>query len=77
MDAHDAKVWALCVSDDESKMVSGSADGTFVQWKVWSCACKPLNAATMVDVVSFICFQDVTEQEVEEARNKQIEMIQK
>lgn len=33
-DEHDAKVWALCVSSDESKMVSGAADGTFVQWQV-------------------------------------------
>ena len=32
-DEHDNKVWALCVSKDEMKFVSGDADGKLVVWK--------------------------------------------
>ena len=32
-DKHDEKVWALCVNKDESKFISGGADGKLIIWK--------------------------------------------
>ncbi len=32
-DEHDDKLWALCVSKDETKFVSGGADGKLIVWK--------------------------------------------
>ena len=32
-DEHDDKLWALCVSKDEMKFVSGGADGKLIVWK--------------------------------------------
>ena len=32
-DKHDDKAWALCVSKDESKVLSGGADGRLVIWR--------------------------------------------
>jgi U3 small nucleolar RNA-associated protein 13 len=32
-DKHDEKTWALCVSKDESKIISGGADGKLIIWK--------------------------------------------
>lgn len=32
-DKHDDKAWALCVSKDENKFISGGADGKLIIWK--------------------------------------------
>ena len=34
LDAHDARVWALDVSGDEQRLVSGAGDSSLIVWKV-------------------------------------------
>lgn len=32
-DEHNDKIWALCVSSDENRYVTGGADGKLIVWK--------------------------------------------